>query len=79
MDANPCVKYGCHCHATLGLPSLDLPSILGPMMESLCSNLEEFFMSRLKEILCPLKDEASTIKLWLAQVANYLERVDQLI
>ena len=77
MDANPCVKCGYHCHA--GLPTSDLPSIFGPVMESLRSDLKEFFTSRLEEVLSPLKVEASTIKLWLARVANYLEHVDQLI
>ena len=45
-------------------------------MESLRSDLKEFFTSRLEEVLSPLKVEASTIKLWLARVANYLERVE---
>jgi len=45
-------------------------------MESLRSDLKEFFTSRLEEVLSPLKVEASTIKFWLARVANYLERVE---
>ena len=43
-------------------------------MESLRSDLQEFFVSRLEEVVRPFRDEISTIKLWLARMANHLER-----
>lgn len=47
-------------------------------MESLRSELQEFIGSRLEEVMRPLMTEASTIKLWLARVANHLERMEPL-
>ena len=42
-------------------------------MESLRSDLQEFFISWLEEVVHPLRVETSTIKLWLARMANHLE------
>ena len=43
-------------------------------MELLRSDLQEFFVSRLEEVVRPFRAETSTIKLWLARIANQLER-----
>ncbi|CAN6311757.1 unnamed protein product [Urochloa humidicola] len=45
-------------------------------MDSLRSELQQMFQTQLEEVVRPLKDEVSTIKLWLARVANYLERTE---
>jgi len=50
--------------------------MLGILMQSLRSNLQKFFVSQFEEVVHPLKAEASTIKLWLARMANHLERVE---
>jgi hypothetical protein len=50
--------------------------MLGPLVDSLHSKLQEFFMSQLEEVVRPLKAEASTIRLCLARVANHLGCVD---
>ena len=47
--------------------------LIGPMLETLHSDLQKFFISQLEEVVHPLMDEASTIKLWLAWIANHLE------
>ncbi|CAN6382025.1 unnamed protein product [Urochloa humidicola] len=68
-----CSACGCLCHAAKGShTSVEL------LLESLCSDLQEFIGSRLEEAVRPLKIEASTIKLWLARVANHLEHVEPL-
>jgi hypothetical protein len=55
---------------------LDVQSMLAPLMESLQSELQHLIAVHLEEVLCPLREEASTIKLWLACVASRLERVE---
>ncbi|CAN6236062.1 unnamed protein product [Urochloa humidicola] len=66
-----CSACDCLCHATKGShTSVEL------LLESLRSDLQEFIGSRLEEAVRPLKIEASTIKLWLARVANHLEHVE---
>lgn len=66
-----CAACGCLCHVTKGSHTS-----VEPLLESLRCDLQEFFGSRLEEMMRPLRAEASTIKLWLAQVANHLERVE---
>jgi hypothetical protein len=68
MDVNPCAACGCRCRTAHGLPSAGLHSTLGHLVDSLRSDLQEFFMSQLEEVVRPLKAEASTIRLWLARV-----------
>jgi hypothetical protein len=50
--------------------------MLAPLMESLQSELQHLITDHLEEVLCSLREEASTIKLWLACVASRLERVE---
>jgi hypothetical protein len=45
-------------------------------VESLRSELQQLFASRLEEVLRPLRDEISNIKLWLARMTNQLEGAD---
>jgi hypothetical protein len=47
--------------------------LLEPLMDSLRSDLQEFFVSRLEEVVRPFRVETLTIKLWLARMANHLE------
>lgn len=68
------VACGCHCRAAHGLSTSDLQSLFGPLMESLRSDLQEFFVSQLEEVVRPFRAEISTIKLWLARMAKHLER-----
>ncbi|TVU06906.1 hypothetical protein EJB05_46942, partial [Eragrostis curvula] len=70
--------YGCHkcCNrASPASTSLDLQTLVKPLLESLQSELQDLIATRLEEVVRPLREEASTIKLWLARVANHLERV----
>jgi hypothetical protein len=46
------------------------------MMESLFSDLHKFFISQLEEVVFPLGDETSTIKLWLSRMADHLEIIE---
>ena len=48
-----CVACGCHRHAAHGSSISDLQSLFGPLMESLRSDLQEFFVSRLEEVVHP--------------------------
>ncbi|CAO2143781.1 unnamed protein product [Urochloa humidicola] len=66
-----CAACGCLCHVAKGSHTL-----IEPLLESLRSDLQEFIGSRLEEVIRPLTIEASTIKLWLARVANHLEHVE---
>jgi len=50
--------------------------MLAPLVESLRSDLNRLIAVRLEEVIRPLKEEASTIKLWLARIANHLECVE---
>ena len=53
------------------------PSVLDhPFTESLRAEFHQMFSAYLKEVLQPLKEEASIIKLWLARVANHLEHAE---
>ncbi|CAL5067521.1 unnamed protein product [Urochloa decumbens] len=65
-----CAACGCCCHVQGSHISIQ------PLLESLCSDIQEFIESRIEKVLHPLSAEASTIKLWLARVANHLERVE---
>ena len=67
---------GCKCHASLGLVATDLQSMLTPLMDSLRSELQQMILTTLDEVVRPLKEEASVIKLWLARVANHLEHIE---
>ncbi|CAL5055637.1 unnamed protein product [Urochloa decumbens] len=71
--AASCAQCGCLCHAANGSHTSDVQSLLGPLVESLRSNMQEFIVSQLEKVMPALKAEASIIKLWLARVANYLE------
>ncbi|CAL5063876.1 unnamed protein product [Urochloa decumbens] len=44
-----------------------------PLVESLRTEFQQLIVVRLEELVRPLREEASTIKLWLARVANHLE------
>ncbi|CAN6172601.1 unnamed protein product [Urochloa humidicola] len=65
-----CAVCGCCCHVQGSHISIQ------PLLESLRSDLQEFIESRIEKVMHPLNAEASTIKLWLARVANYLEHVE---
>ncbi|CAL5044567.1 unnamed protein product [Urochloa decumbens] len=65
-----CAACGCCCHVQ------GSHILVQPLLESLRSDLQEFIESRIEKVLHPLSVEASTIKLWLARVANHLERVE---
>ncbi|CAL4998504.1 unnamed protein product [Urochloa decumbens] len=71
----PQPSYSC-TRATCGCQCSNLQSVLSPLMDSLRSELQQMFQTQLEEVVRPLKEEASTIKLWLARVANYLERTE---
>ncbi|CAN6347417.1 unnamed protein product [Urochloa humidicola] len=66
-----CSTCGYCCHVVQGSHNS-----VQPLLESLRSNLQEFIESRIEKMIHPLRAEASTIKLWLALVANHLERVE---
>ncbi|CAN6371961.1 unnamed protein product [Urochloa humidicola] len=66
-----CATCGCCCHVVQGSHIS-----VQPLLESLCSDLQEFIESRIEKMMHPLRAEASTIKLWLARVVNHLERVE---
>ncbi|XP_039784393.1 uncharacterized protein LOC120651093 [Panicum virgatum] len=72
----PMSMCGCKCHASLGLVATDLQSMLTPLMDSLRSELQQMILTTLDEVVRPLKEEASVIKLWLARVANHLEHIE---
>jgi hypothetical protein len=66
------VCCNCCCASTASTP-LSLQSLLMPLLESLQSNLKHLIEVRLEEVMHPLREEASTTKLWLARIANHLE------
>ncbi|CAL5011095.1 unnamed protein product [Urochloa decumbens] len=70
-SAVACATCGCCCHVVQ-----DSHTSVQPLLESLRSDLQEFIESRIEKVMHPLRAEASTIKLWLARVANHLERVE---
>lgn len=43
------------------------------IVDSLQSEIQQLIVDRLKEVLRPLRDEISIIKLWLACLADHLE------
>ncbi|CAO2037385.1 unnamed protein product [Urochloa humidicola] len=47
--------------------------MIAPLVESLRSEFQQLIAIRLEEVVRPLREEASTIKLWLARVASHLE------
>ncbi|CAL4970217.1 unnamed protein product [Urochloa decumbens] len=49
--------------------------MVAPLAELLRSELQHMIAIRLEEVVRPLREEVSTIKLWLARVANHLECV----
>ncbi|CAL4949615.1 unnamed protein product [Urochloa decumbens] len=49
--------------------------MVAPLVEFLRSELQHMFAIHLEEVVRPLREEVSTIKLWLARVANHLECV----
>jgi len=69
-DSHVCSS--CCCASTTSTP-LDLQSLLVPLVESLQSDLKHLIEVHLEEVMRPLREEASTIKLWLARIANHLE------
>ncbi|CAN6380878.1 unnamed protein product [Urochloa humidicola] len=56
--------------------SSSLQSVVTSLMNSLQSELQHLIVVRLEELLRPLQEEVSTIKLWLARMAHHLERAD---
>ncbi|CAN6180947.1 unnamed protein product [Urochloa humidicola] len=66
----------CHncCCASPAVTSSSLQSMVTSLMESLQSELQQLIAVRLEEVVRPLQEEVSTIKLWLARVAHHLER-----
>ncbi|CAN6241672.1 unnamed protein product [Urochloa humidicola] len=65
-----CAVCGCCCHVQGSHTSIQ------PRLESLRSDLQEFIEYRIEKVMHPLSAEASTIKLWLARVANHKEHVE---
>lgn len=61
---------------THGSSTPSLHYMLGPMIESLRLDLQKFFVSQLEEVVCPLRAEASTNKLWLVLMANHLDFIE---
>ncbi|OEL24567.1 hypothetical protein BAE44_0014414 [Dichanthelium oligosanthes] len=57
-----------------GYTFLPLPMI-APLVEPLRSELQRLIVVHLEEVLHPLREEASTIKLWLASLTTHLECV----
>ncbi|CAL5065009.1 unnamed protein product [Urochloa decumbens] len=49
--------------------------MVAPLVELLRSELQHMIAIHLEEVVRPLREEVSTIKLWLARVANHLECV----
>ncbi|CAL5026201.1 unnamed protein product [Urochloa decumbens] len=76
MAVAPCASCGCCCHGSRCSSKQDVQSLIAPVVESLRSDLQHFFISQLEEEVHPLKAEASIIRLWLARVANHLERAE---
>ena len=59
---------------------LNLKSMITPLVESLRPELKTLIaVICLEEVMHPLKEEASTIKLLLARVANHLENIQSCI
>ena len=54
----------------------DLQSILTPLLQSLHSELQQHIITHLENLVRPLIDEISAIKLWLARLATHLKRVE---
>lgn len=73
-DGDPCCR-SCFCASLASIP-LNLQSLITPLAESLRAEFQRMFSARLKEVLQPLKEEVSIIKLWLARVANHLEHAE---
>jgi hypothetical protein len=71
------VCRSCYC-ASLSSTSLNLQSLITPLVESLRVEFQHMFLVRLKEVSQPLNEEASIIKLWLARVANHLGHAEAL-
>ncbi|CAN6288127.1 unnamed protein product [Urochloa humidicola] len=71
-DVDP-ICHGC-CDSSSSTSS-NLQFMVAPIVEFLRSELQHMFAIRLEEVVRPLREEISTIKLWLARVANHLECV----
>ncbi|CAL5047255.1 unnamed protein product [Urochloa decumbens] len=61
------------CSCCCASPALLTSNLITPLVESLHKEFQQLIDVRLEELLRPLREEASTIKLWLARVANHLE------
>ncbi|CAO2047364.1 unnamed protein product [Urochloa humidicola] len=55
--------------------SLNPQSMVAPLVQLLRSELQHMIAIRLEEVVRPLREEVSAIKLWLARVVNHLECV----
>jgi hypothetical protein len=58
---------------------LNLKSIITPLVESLRPKLKSLVAFHQEEVMHPLKEVASTIKLLLAHVANHLENIQTIL
>ncbi|CAN6247328.1 unnamed protein product [Urochloa humidicola] len=71
-DVNPICHDSCDSSTS---SSSNPQSMVVPLVELLRSELQHMIAIRLEEVVRPLREEVSTIKLWLARVANHLECV----
>jgi len=62
--------------APQALAIFDLQSILTPLLQSLHSELQQHIITHLENLVRPLIDEISAIKLWLARLATHLKHVE---
>ena len=65
-----------HDHAFQAPITFDLQSMLALLLESLHLELQQQIITHLDELVRPLRDEVSAIKLWLAHVATHLKYVE---
>lgn len=63
-------------HAPQASAIFDLESVLTPLLESLHSELQQNIITHLKNLVRPLRDEISAIKLWLTRKATFSKHVE---
>ena len=74
-----CLVYHNYCCVPPTSMPLNLKSMITPLVESLRPELKTLIAICQEEVMHPLKEEASTIKLLLAHVANHLENIQSIL
>ena len=64
-----------HDHAFQAPITFDLQSMLAPLLESLHLELQQQLITRMEDLVRPLRDLILAIRFWIARVATHMKHV----